>query len=221
MKLAYVALYHDYGKKEQGTSYETDNLMAGFQAWDNPNVEVEYFHPDIEDDMDRLDDDLLTFDAIFHVAFNESLDLPEYIARRAIESGKRVIQWDCDASWRFYNWILPRKNRVTDFVTTHSCTVPWYEQAGMRVVRSQWGGSPLYQKQELDKIYDVSFIGQKHGIRPQIMEALYQAGIQVHLFGNYWDDYPDWHGYLPDVSAKVKVFNQSKICLNLSNPLRS
>jgi spore maturation protein CgeB len=219
MKLAYVALYYDYGKPEQGTSYETDNLEAGFRGWNRNGVEIDYFHPDVEGEMEDLDSRLGEFDAIFHVAFNESIDLPEETARRAMSMGKRVIQWDCDASWRFHNWILPRKNRATDFVTTHSNTVPWYQQAGMRVVRSQWGGSPLYVRDEsAEKKYDVSFIGQKHGIRPDIMGALYNAGIQVHLFGNYWDDYPDWHGYLPDVRAKVEVFNQSKICLNLSNP---
>ncbi len=182
MRLAYVALYYDYGKPEQGTSYETDNLEAGFREWDRDGVEVDYFHPDVEGEMESLQGRLDEFDAIFHVAFNESIDLPEDIARAMIAKGGRVIQWDCDASWRFHNWILPRRNRVTDFVTTHSSTVPWYQQSGMRVVRSQWGGSPLYVRDSnAQKKYDVSFIGQKHGIRPQIMEHLYNEGIKVDL----------------------------------------
>jgi spore maturation protein CgeB len=164
-------------------------------------------------------------DAIFHVAFNESLDLPEKVAKQALKLDIPVIQWDCDTSWRFGSWILPRKDRVSHFVTTHSATVPWYEQSGMKVIRSQWAGSPLYQPNRDLYKYDVSFVGQKHGrmpdgrfLRSEIINAMMAAGLNVDLFGNYWDGYDKWHGYITDFKAIIEVFNQSRVCLNLSNP---
>ena len=95
----------------------------------------------------------------------------------------------------------------------------------MNVIRSQWGGSPLYKEEKLEKKYDVSFIGQKHGVRAdgsfvraEVIDALMNAGINVQLFGNYWDGYSNWGGYLRHFPKVLEVFNQSKICLNISNP---
>jgi hypothetical protein len=232
IKIAYVGLVYNYGKPEEGHSYEFHNIEAGFKEWvsERSDVQVEFFYPDATDGdhMGELRQRVINeeVDAIFHVAFNETLDLPADIARLAMLNSIPVIQWDCDSSWRFENWILPRKDRVSHFVTTHSCAVPWYERNNMRVIRSQWGGSPLYSPDpSKGKKYDVSFIGQKHGQLPDgrfwrqvVVEAIRDAGIDIHLFGNYWDGQPNWHGYLAEFQDMLDVFQTSKICLNLSNP---
>lgn len=220
-KILYVGLLHNYGKSVEGFSYEHMNIEAGLLDCVKKGMfEVECWYPDDTRYHKYCDEIFIEgkFDAIFHVAFNESLDLPEEVARLALKQDIPVIQWDCDSSWRFHNWILPRKNRVSHFITTHTATVPWYNQNGMKVIKSQWAGSPRYIKRDLSKKYDVSFVGQKHGIRPEIMEALYKANVDVDLFGNYWEGYPNWHGYKTDFEDIIQVFNESKICLNLSNP---
>ena len=158
------------------------------------------------------------FDILFYVAFNEHYDIPAQLLQLCRKFGIRTVQWDCDSSWRFHNWILPRKDLFDYFVTTHSQAVNWYQANGMKVVHSQWGGSPLYKPGNGEKKYDVTFIGQKHGIRPQILAALRDRGVKVDLFGNYWDGYDNWHGYLTDFGSMVHIFQQSKVCLNLSNP---
>jgi len=233
MRVLYVGLLYNYGKEEEGFSYEHHNLEAGFRdCAANQLFDVDYLYPDKCENIGQsalefiFDGDI---DAIFHVAFNESLDFPEQAAQVALKRDIPVIQWDCDSSWRFNNWIRPRKGRVSHFVTTHSATVPWYEQCGMNVIRSQWGGSPFYEYHpDSEKKYDVSFIGQKHGqhqtaeglkfVRAETVDALMAAGINVDLFGNYWDGYDSWHGYLTHFAKVVQVFNQSQICLNISNP---
>jgi spore maturation protein CgeB len=95
----------------------------------------------------------------------------------------------------------------------------------MNVIKSQWAGSPFYHPRGSNKVYDVSFVGQKHGQMPngrfyraEIIDAIMSAGIKIDLFGNYWDGYENWHGYLKDFHAMIQAFDQSKICLNLSNP---
>jgi len=233
MKILYVGLLYNYGKEEEGYSYEHHNLEAGFRDCVRRGLfEARYLYPDCTANATQaamefvLDDDI---DAIFHVAFNESLDLPEQAARLALKKDIPVIQWDCDSSWRFDNWIRPRKDRVSHFITTHSAMVPRYEHCGMNVVRSQWAGSPFYTHEpDTEKRYDVSFIGQKHGqhhtteglkfVRAETIDALMAADIKVDLFGNYWDGYDSWHGYLRHFANVVDVFNASRICLNISNP---
>lgn len=230
MKILYVGLLYNYGKPEEGFSYEYMNIEAGFRDCAARGMfEVDYWYPDAPKGFNYGSpywrDIMHNWDAVFHVAFNESLDLPEEAAKFALKQDIPVIQWDCDSSWRFPHWILPRRDRVSHFVTTHSATVPWYQQNGLKVIKSQWGGSPLYKNESLEKIYDISFIGQKHGrmpdgrfLRAEVINAFMAAGLKVDLFGNYWDGYENWHGYVADYQEIIKVFNQSKICLNLSNP---
>lgn len=231
MKILYCGLLYNYGKPEEGFSYEHMNIEAGLLASaKSGGYEVETWYPDAPKGFDNHEspywrDNMHHWDAVFHVAFNESLDLPEEAAKFALKQNIPVIQWDCDSSWRFSNWILPRQDRVSHFVTTHSKTIPWYEHHGMKVIKSQWAGSPLYkQNRDLYK-YDVSFVGQRHGqmpngkfIRSDIIEALENANIKVDLFGNYWDGFKNWHGYKTDFNDIIDVFNTSRINLNLSNP---
>lgn len=231
MKILYVGLLYNYGKPEEGFSYEHMNIEAGLLDCAKRGMfEVECWYPDAPKGFEGHNspywkDSMHNWDAVFHVAFNESLDFPEVAALAALELGKPVIQWDCDSSWRFANWILPRKNRVSHFVTTHSATIPWYQQSDMKVIRSQWAGSPLYKENRDLYQYDASFVGQKHGqmpngkfLRSEIINAMTAASIKVDLFGNYWDGYPNWHGYATDFQSIIDVFNRSRVNLNISNP---
>lgn len=225
MKILYIGLGWDYGNKEQGHSYEYHNIEAGMRECAEAGMfDLEVLHPD-DMEKDQLRQEMANrilctapVDAIFHVPFNEHLDVPHEMMRLAAIKDIPRIEWDCDASWRFNNFIVGRRELYSHFVTTHSSTIGWYQSYGMNVIRSQWGGSPLYKRdQSVEKIYDVTFIGQKHGVRPKIVSAIRDAGISLHLFGNYWDGYPDSHGYIT-FEKMVSVFQQSRICLNMSNP---
>lgn len=229
MKILYVGLLYNYGKKEEGFSYEHFNLEAGFRdCADRGMFEVDCLYPDECSNLHNSALEMVidgNYDAIFHVAFNEDLDFPKPAAKMALLKDIPVIQWDCDSSWRFQHWIAPRKDRVSHFVTTHSATTGWYKRLGMKVIRSQWGGSPYYHPQDVEQDYDVTFVGQKHGrmpdgrfLRSEIIDAIMNAGIKIDLFGNYWDGYDNWHGYQTDFHEMIRSFARSKICLNLSNP---
>lgn len=221
MRILYCGLKWNYGKKEEGYSYEWNNIEAGLRdVAQNGLCQALIYHPDEDDRLDAIDIiKLYKVDAVFHVAFNDTFDLPIEVANIALERNIPVIQFDCDSSWRFKDWILPRRNRVSHFVTTHNSTIPWYKSEGLKVIKSQWGCSPFYKPDfAAPKEYDVTFIGQKHGIRPQIVEALRASQINFRLFGQYWDGYPEWGGYLTSFDDMMKVFQRSKINLNLSNP---
>ena len=63
----------------------------------------------------------------------------------------------------------------------------------------------------MKKKYDVCFVGGYHPYRAYCIRKIREAGINVHVFGNGWESGP------LEVDSMVKVFNQSKINLNLSN----
>lgn len=65
---------------------------------------------------------------------------------------------------------------------------------------------------EVDKKYDVTFVGQYHPYRAWVLRRLRRAGIEVSTWGLRW-------GTSPQLAHEkmVQVFNTSRINLNLSN----
>lgn len=229
MRVLYSALRYNYGKPEEGDSFEFNNLEAGAKDCQQKGMfDLDIYHIDgdrMQFGRERAEQILESkirskeFDLLFYVAFNESFDIPHRLLLLCKEYGIKTCQWDCDSSWRFQNWILPRKHLFDYFITTHSSTIPWYQANGMKVIHSQWGGSPLYTEDfSVTKKYDISLVGQLHGVRGQIMRKLMDAGLDIKIWGNYWENYPNWNGYLTDFGSMLRVFQESKICLNLSNP---
>lgn len=69
----------------------------------------------------------------------------------------------------------------------------------------------LYKKTGAVKRYDVSFVGEWHPWREWMIKRLRRAGIRAEAFGNRWPA-----GALA-LDEMVRVFNESRINLNLSN----
>lgn len=69
----------------------------------------------------------------------------------------------------------------------------------------------LFRKLEIPKKFDVSFVGGWHPYREWLIKQINEAGISVEVRGDRWPK--------GEVSQEemVRIFNQSKINLNLSN----
>lgn len=234
-RILYCSLKWDYAEPNRGLSYEALNLEAGLRELAGDLFDLEIFYIDqarIQHGQDKADCILINLinefepTVLFHTSFDDNWDIDPGTLLWAKQKGINTVLWNCDCSWRFIDYILPRRDRYTHFITTHKQTIPWFEEKNMKVIRSQWAGSSLYTKYTHNLTggiklydYDVSFVGQKHGIRTQMVDALNQAGVKVHLFGNYWDGHPDNHGFI-SFNDMIDVFNSSKINLNFSNPFR-
>jgi len=229
-RILYVSLKYDYAEPNRGPSYEALNLEHGMLECASEGMfDLSVFHiDDMRITLGRDDADMALIKRInefnptilFHTSFDDNWDIDPNTLSWTKKKGIKNVLWNCDASWRFDDFILPRKERYTHFITTHNITLPWFAEDNMKVIKSQWGGSSLYTKfTDKQYKYDVSFVGQRHGIRPQMINALNQAGIKVHLFGQYWDGHPDDYGFIP-FGKMIDVFNSSKINLNFSNPFQ-
>lgn len=62
-----------------------------------------------------------------------------------------------------------------------------------------------------EKIYDVSFIGNRYGIRGKIIERLQQAGINVTPFGSGWPNGP------VGAEQSAEILGKSRIILGVGN----
>ncbi len=69
----------------------------------------------------------------------------------------------------------------------------------------------IFRKLDVEKKYDVSFVGCWHPYREWLIERLRKAGISVEVAGYRWP-----RGEV-DQEGMVRLFNESRINLNLSN----
>lgn len=69
----------------------------------------------------------------------------------------------------------------------------------------------IFRKLEMTKEYDVSFVGAWHPYREWLIGRIRKAGIQVKAVGYRWPE-----GEV-NQEEMVRIFNQSRINLNLSN----
>lgn len=86
--------------------------------------------------------------------------------------------------------------------------VDWYAAEGTRALFFPEASDPdLFSPQDVEKEYDVSFVGASYGIRGAIVQALERAGIRVQAYGSGWPN-----GRIPtdDVPS---LFARSRIVL--------
>ena len=219
LKIAYVGLRWNYAKREEGNSFEYDHLEQGLKDCVNDGMfQAEYFHPDEPEELEKLRYSINNFDGVIHAEFDATHDLPDDIAKLFLLQDKFCVVWSSDSSWRFDDWILPRKYKYSHFTTTHNLTIPFYEQNKMKVIKSQWFVNSLYGPRNIEEQYDVVFLGQKYGQREQIMNFLIQNGVNLAVAGNYWENCSYWKGYITNFEQSLDFMSSGKININLSMP---
>ncbi len=97
-----------------------------------------------------------------------------------------TVNWYCNASYQFDNvapiaaaydyCLVPEKFRLED-----------YRRVGAKPIYCQEAANPnFYKPCPGEFIYDVSFVGQRYGDRPLLVQKLIEQGIGVHVFGPGW-----------------------------------
>jgi spore maturation protein CgeB len=216
--ILYVALEYDYGKHEQGYSFEHYNFYHSLLHMGYDILYFDFMTLMQEHGQEWMNRRLLEVakaekpDLMFTVLFRDELD-PAAVRGISENTDTITLNWFCDDHWRFDNYSrfwAPRFNWV---VTTARSALPKYAKIGCRnVIKSQWACNHfLYRKHDLPIKYDVTFVGQPHGNRRRVVQALRDAGINVQVWGTGWEN-----GRLAQEEV-IRVFNQSRINLNLSN----
>lgn len=152
-------------------------------------------------------------DILFMILYTDQIDFETIDACR---NHTVVVNWFCDDQWRYHD----NGNQSTKYwikhldyaITTAPEALEWYEKDGFNnAILSSWAANPkYYYPMNMEKIYDVSFVGQKYGTREAIVNHIKKSGIDIRCFGRGWQT-----DYVP-FEDMVKIFNQSYICLNIS-----
>ena len=176
---------------------------------------------------------------IFFSYFYDACVTPEVI--KEIKSfGIKTINWYCNASYQLdlvsqisphYDYCLvPEHFRLDD-----------YKKIGANPIYCQEAANHnIYKPYDLAKKYDVTFVGQAYGERPDYVRYLYGNCIDVRVWGQGWNEFTlikklkrivrrrtknisgAWlpkkiiGGVLPDTDM-IKMYSRSKINLGFSS----
>ena len=218
MRILYVAMKHDYGKPENGPSFEHYNF---FDALHRMGFDLIYFDPvemvqrrGKEATARRLMEVVAAEKPtlMFTVLFTDQLD-PHTVQRISDNTDTVTFNWFCDDHWRFDDYSQHWAPRFHYVSTTARSALPRYEAIGYRnVLKTQWAANHYrYQPRNIALAHDVSFVGRPHGNRRDVIDAVRRRGVEVATFGEGWPAGPIDHDMMLD------VFTASRINLNLSN----
>ena len=219
MRILYAAMKYDYGRPEQGFGFEHYNFYDSLREMGHDIVYFDYMTLLQRYGRERMNRRLLEVghlekpDLMIAILFKDELDP---LVLHQLKTQIPTVNWFCDDHWRFDNYSYRWAPCFTWVVTTAQSALPKYAALGHRhVIKSQWAcNHSLYRKLDLPLRYDVAFVGQPHGNRRGTIQALRNAGIKVHVWGLGWDS-----GRISQ-DEMIRVFNQTRINLNLANASR-
>ncbi len=219
LRLLYVAPRLDYGNPARGYSYEENHFLPTLEG-----LGFDVIRFDSLTLVRRLGRKMasellveLAFrfrpDVAFFVLFKDDFD--EAAVEELRRMGCVTFNWFADDQWRFDSFSSQWAPSFTWAITTDPSAVVKYRERGIaNVIRSQWGvNHRLYRSLARPRRFDVTFIGQPHGDRRAVLDAIRRVGIAVEAWGYGWP-----RGKLSTRQA-VEVINESAVNLNLSNAI--
>jgi spore maturation protein CgeB len=168
------------------------DLQTTFQNLDPSNLTHANF---IEQNRPRLSEALLLqiekahaqrrIDLLFTYFYNACVS-PDAI-RQIRSLGIVTVNWFCNASFQFhlvseiapaYDFCLvPEKFRLED-----------YRRINAKPIYCQEAANPeIYHPYPANERYDVAFIGQAYGERPDLVRSLLDHRVKVHVWGTGWE----------------------------------
>lgn len=230
-KVLLACLYADFGQNGQmapdfsNASWEYENIYKPWKQLEEQGlVELETHWVDTQSNsqgLERLISIAKDVDFVFQVPVTHALGIHLPQARQIIDGGTPIVSFHPDIHMRYKHPAGDRfvLSRVTEGYDTHTISPALHmmpELAGdaVRCYHMPFGIPDWCDREVCEPEYDVTFVGQRHGIRDQVISQLRGAGIKVDTWGHFWPEHKDHHGR-PSYKEMVDIFNRSKINLNL------
>lgn len=218
MRILYVAMTDDYGDPRRGLSFEHTNFYTALDGMGHEVVQFDFMRRKAAVGKRQMNAELIARaeelkpDVSFFVLFTDEI-APGTIEEVARRGSAPTVNWFADDHWRFDNFTRHYAPAFTWSVTTDADSIEKYHAIGYRnAIRSQWACNRYAYSRVTDSLdHDVTFVGQPHGDRREVISRLQAAGNRVECWGYGWPA-----GRL-DHDQMVRVFSSSAINLNLSN----
>jgi len=125
---------------------------------------------------------------------NLSLNDKEYFVGRIVDGqamGLRDICRSFHLSW----------------TSTEDALIKYRVEGGTPIYLPEGANPDIHRPCDVERIYDVTFVGQRYGNRPAVIETVRRAGIDIRAFGPGWPAGP-----LP-MEDMVRLYSQSRVSL--------
>ena len=159
-------------------------------------------------------------DYIFFLLIYDEFDPLIFLEIKKISPKTKLMVFLSDDSWRYEDFGRYYSLFMDYILTAYHKSVSWHKKDGAENVWFSIGvNTENFKPLNLEKKYDVVFIGGAGQERAEYMRFLVQQGIKVDIFGHGWEKYPEFKDFyhFPLSSEEwVKVVNQSKINLSFS-----
>ena len=213
----YMGIRYDYGNQESGLSFEHYNFYHTLLNMDYSLIYFDYDRTNQKYGNKKMSEMLREAvyyyqpDILFYFHFHDWIKHSIW-KEISNELPTRTIIWLSDDHWR-YEETRPVWKLFNLVVTTDEKGYERRKKEGFNnVFLSQWACNHfMYKNLNLPRIYDITFVGQPYGRRADFIEKLKKQGINVTLFGRGWKN----TNIIPSQSEFVRIYNQSKICLNM------
>lgn len=231
-KVLLACLYADFGQNGQmkpdfsNASWEYENIYKPWkQLEDEGLVELQTHWVDTQSDpkgLERLLSIAKDVDFVFQVPVTHALGIHLPQARQIIDGGTPIASFHPDLHLRYKHSAGDGfvHSRVTEGYDTHTISpaahmMQQLKDDGVAAYLMPFGiPGTCFKEENMGITYPVSFVGQKHGLREQVISQIRGAGIEVVTFGHFWPEH-DCHFGRPGYEEMALIFNISAINLNL------
>jgi len=215
VKILVVGMLHTYGDPKREYSYEYFNFYLSLKQMGH---EVALF--DYMGEMQALGKGGMNNKLLAHVQewqptvtlFSLYTDQFEPTIVEQLREHTKTLCFFHDDTWRVeYSRYWARH---FDFFTTPDVYGETkYREIGLHnAICFPFGcNEQIFHKMDIPKKYDVSFVGGWHPYREWLIKRLEKSGVNVQVVGHRWQN-----GEV-DQDVMVRLFNESRINLNLSN----
>jgi spore maturation protein CgeB len=222
MKVLYVAKkYNIFGNPESGFSYAHCNFYDTLTKMNGGKYQVIYFPFDEiikKEGKEKIQEKLMEKvneenpDLVFFIVSLIDTTALEVETIKSITHKTKTLNFFTDDYWQFEKFSKYLAPYLTWVVTSDPKAPQKYHQSGFNnIIEMQYACNHfIYKPFNLEKIYDVSFVGYPHGNREKIIQEIKKAGIKVNCWGRGWPA-----GRISQ-EEMIRIFSQSKINLNFS-----
>lgn len=218
MKVLYAAMEHDYGDPTRGPSFEETNFHSALVGMGHDVVRFDFMERERVAGRRAMRAEIVEAareaspDVVFFCLFTDQLD-PDTLRAVGAAAGAPTVNWFADDHWRFDGFTRLMAPALDWSVTTDADALPKYAAQGIEnVILSQWACNRYaYHPTDGPLEHGVTFVGQPHADRPQVIAALGEAGVDVECWGLGWPNGRIEH------EDMVRVFGTSAVNLNLAN----
>jgi len=160
-------------------------------------------------------------DHVFLWLISDEFYIETLLKIKEISPGTKIINYCCDDDSLFDYYSYYYSLFIDYFLVTHKEYLKQYINKAFLFLSID---TETFKPLNVEKIYDVTFVGTPKIDRPEFIKYLMEKGINLKVFGQGWENFPEFkkvYGGVPGSEEYNKIINQSKINLCFTkNPHR-